>query len=395
VAGLSYFGRFCAVLAGAAIVAARPARAESLAVSDAAAATPAEEDSRWAPSNAFAPGVWPTNLPWKNTFFYVENSTTTQTVGVGASYQSRDPFYEITIGLRPRLYLFESKTTEISLRADVGISSERTNSDTTTERNEWTATDFELSSSFAFELRSSKTDSTEVELRLPRVTLPTSKVSYDSGKLLDLGARALLAEDVLIAGRASAFFPNFVFGLRGEYGYQFTRAKVPTNSSLEIIRLDPDGRSVVSDQLGGATFASQSALIGGFTSLYIHQSLEWTTLLDIRPAWHYPVRQDTPICGVVLTGCTTATGVDSPQTRSALTSFASDFLLQVSDSVGVSVGYLNLSPQIGPDGRRRSVFYSPDARFYAQVSVGLDQLYGAAVHRPKPHLAARSSSRHF
>lgn len=387
--------RFGTVLLGTALLSARPARAESAVVDDTAAAEAPAEELRWAPSNPYAPGVWPTDLPWKNSFFYVENSTTTQTLGVGTAYQSRDPFYEITIGLRPRIYLYETKTTEVSLRADIGIATERTNSDTTTERGEWTATDFELSPSFATELRSSKTDSTEVELRLPRIILPTSKISYDSGKILALGARLLLTEDVLIRGRSAAFFPNFVFGFRAEYAYQFTRAKVPTNSSLERIRLDPDGVSVVSDQLGGATFAAQSALFGGLASLYIHQQLAWTTLLDVRPAWHYPVNQNTQICGVVLTGCTTASGVDSPQTRSALTSFSSDFLLQLSDSIGVSLGYLNVTNQIGPDGRRRSVFYSPDARFYAQIDIGLDQLYASAVHRPKPHTAARVESRHF
>ena len=394
-ARLSYFGRFGAVVIGATFAVSHQAHAQAPAANDSGVAEPPAEEMRWAPSNTFAPGVWPTTLPWKNTFFYVENSTTTQTVGVGTSYQSRNPFYEITLGLRPRYYLIDKSTMELSLRADVGLSSERTNSDTTTERGEWTATDFELSASFATDLRRSKFDSTEIEVRLPRVILPTSKVSYDSGKILGLGARVLLAEDVLIAGRGADWLPNIEFGLRAEYGYQFTRAKVPTNSSLERIRLDPDGQSIVSDQLGGATFAAQSALIGGFASLYIHQAFEWSTLLDIRPAWHYPVERNTQICGVVLTGCTTASGIDSPQTRSALTSFTSDFLLQVSDSIGVSVGYTNLSEQIGPDGRRRSVFYSPDARFYAQVNVGLDQLYGAATHRPKPHVAARSEPRRF
>jgi outer membrane lipopolysaccharide assembly protein LptE/RlpB len=94
-------------------------------------------------------------VPWRNTFFYLENSASTQTVGVGTSYQSRDPYYELTLGLRPRLYLAASETYELSLRADLGVTTERTNSDTTTEEGEWSATDFELVGAFAYELRKS------------------------------------------------------------------------------------------------------------------------------------------------------------------------------------------------------------------------------------------------
>jgi hypothetical protein len=382
------FRRLRAALVCAVAVAGRPAAAQTPSPAD--VAPQAAPQARWSPSNPVAPGVWPTSVPWRNTFFYFENSVTTQTVGVGQSYQSHDPYYELTLGLRPRLYLAETETYEISLRADLGLTSERTNSDTTSEQGEWSATDFELSGAFAYELRKTASETTEIDIRLPRVTLPTSKVSYDSGKILGLGVRALLAEDVLLAGRGSAFFPNFEVGLRAEYGYQFTRSQVPTNASLERLRLDPDGHSVISDQLGGASFASQSALFGAIAVLYVHQSVMWSTLLDVRPAWHYPVRHDVEVCGVVLTGCTTPEGTNDPQTRSALTSFSTDVLVTLNDLLGLSFGYLNLTDQMGPDGRRRSVFYSPDARFYAQLNVGLDQLYaGVAQRRSSANKASR------
>jgi len=88
----------------------------------------------------------------------------------------------------------------------------------------------------------------------------------------------------------------------------------------------------------------------------------------------------------VLTGCTAPSGAADPQTRTALTSFATDILMSLSDVVGLSFGYSNLSAQIAPDGRRRSVFYSPDARFYAQLNIGLDQLYLGVSPRHSPAL---------
>jgi len=376
------------VLFGAAVAVTRLAHAEAPTVTDTGLRPVAPERPQWSPANPLAPGVWPTDLPWQNTFLYLENSTTTQSVGVGTAYQSRNPYYELTLGLRPRFYLVQEEQREINFGADIGVTSERTNSDSTTKRGEWSATDFEFVTRFAYVLREGKDGATELDVRLPRVTLPTSKLSYDSGKILGVGARVLLAEDILLQGREAAFFPDIELGLRAEYGYQFTRAVEPSNSGLERLRIDPDGRAVVSDQLGGATFAAHSAVFGALAALYVHQTVLWSLLLDVRPAWHYPVRHDVEICGVVLTGCATPSGTPDPQTRSVVTGFTSDLLVTLNDVLGLSFGYANLTAQLGPDGRRRGVFYSPDARFYAQLNVGLDQLYVGVSQRSSRHARA-------
>jgi hypothetical protein len=175
--------------------------------------------------------------------------------------------------------------------------------------------------------------------------------------------------------------PNVELVVKAEYGYQFTRTEVPTSAGLERIRLDPDGRSVVSDQLGGASFAQQAAVFGGAALVHVHRDVLWTSALEVRPAWKYPVNHDVEVCGVVLTGCTEATGISDPQTRSVLTFFQTEFWVTLSDTLGLSLGYANLTAQLGPDGRRRSVFYSPDARLYATLNIGLDHLYGSLAHR--------------
>jgi hypothetical protein len=216
---------------------------------------------------------------------------------------------------------------------------------------------------------------TELAVRLPRLILPTSKISYDSGKLLGLGARVGLREDVVLEGREATFFPNVELSVKAEYGYLFTNSQVPTNGGLERIRLDPEGRSIVSDQLSGATLARHSAAFGAAASLHVHQRLLWTTALEVRPAWKYPVNHDVEICGVVLTGCTQASGISDPQTRSTLSYFQTSLWLTLSDTFRVTLGYANLTAQLGPDGRRRGVFSSPDARFFATLELGLDHLY--------------------
>ncbi len=322
-----------------------------------------------------APGVEPTALPWHDTYLYWDHAVTASTLGVGRDYQTRNPTYEMTLGLRPRFYFVEKPGVSISARADLGVVTERTSSDVTTQRGEWSATDFELYGAFSYKLRESREDLTELALRLPRVTLPTSKISYDNGKLVTLGARLSIREDIALEGRDANFFPNVELLAKAEYGYLFSRSEVAVNGDLERVRIDAEGRSIVSDQLGGATLAQHSAAFGIASLLHVHKKVLWTTALDLRPAWKYPVRRDVEVCGVVLTGCTQATGVADPTTRSVLTVFQSELWFSFTNVLGLSVGYVNFTQQLGPDGRRRGVFYSPDARFYLTLNVGVDQLY--------------------
>ena len=363
-----------AALLSVVTVAARPALAEVTRDQPLPATQPTQASS--VPlGRTGAPGVEPTHLRWHDTYLYWDHALSANTLGVGSDYQSRDPVYQMTIGLRPRFYFIERPNLSVSARGDFGLLSERTNSDTTTRRGEWSASDFELYGALSYRLRESRSDVTELSLRLPRVTLPTSTVSYQSGKLLTLGVRVGLREDLVLEGRDATFFPNVELIAKAEYGYLFSNSQVPVSGNLERIRLDVEGRSFVSNQLSGATLARHSAAFGAASLLHLHEKLLWTTSFELRPAWKYPVDSRVEVCGVVLTGCTPVSGIDNPQTRSVLTFFYTEFWMTFTDVFGLSLGYANLSAQLGPDGRRRSVFYSPDATFYATLNVGLDQLY--------------------
>jgi len=345
------------------------------------AARPAHALARDAPQvigASGADGIQPTPLRWHDTYVYWDHSLTASTLGVGQDYLTRNPVYEMTIGLRPRYAFVENDRYTASVRGDLGIVSERTNSDTTTRRGEWSANDFEFWGSFTYKIRESRTDLTEFALRLPRLILPTSKVSYDSGKLLGLGVRAGVREELVLAGRDATFFSSIELFGKAEYSYLFTNSQVPTNAGLERIRVGPEGRSIVSDQLAGATLARHSAVFGVASWVHVHPRLSWVTALELRPAWKYPVNHDVQFC--VLTGCTQASGITDPQTRSTLSYFQSEFWLRMTDTLELTFGYANLATQLAPDGRRRSVFYSPDARFYLTLNVYLDHLYVDLAH---------------
>jgi len=334
--------------------------------------------ARATPRQAGSPSpddIAPVDVPWHDTSLYWDHAVTAATLGVGQDYLTRNPLYEMTIGLRPRYYFFENERTTLAVRGDLGVVTERTNSDTTTSQGEWSATDFEFWGAYSHVLRETKDDLTEFGLRLPRVILPTSKLSYDSGKLLALGLRVSLREDIVLAGRGAKWFPNIELLGKVDLGYQFTNGQVPTNGGLERIRMGSDGRSIVSDQLGGATNAQYAATFGIASWMHVHRRVNWFTMFELRPAWKYPVNHDTQICGVVLTGCTQASGIDNPQTRSVLTFFQTELWGRLTDTFELTVGYSNLATQLAPDGRRRSVFYSPDARFYLTLTAYLDQVY--------------------
>jgi len=326
-------------------------------------------------SGASPEGIEPTKLPWHDTYLYWDHAVTAATLGVGQDYLTRNPLYEMTIGFRPRYYLRENERSSISVRGDLGVVTERTNSDTTSHQGEWSATDFEFWGSFAYKLRESKGDLTELAIRIPRLLLPTSKVSYDSGKILGLGVRVGAREEVVLNGRGATWFPSIELLGKIDYGYQFSKSEVPVNGALERIRMGIDGRSVVSDQLGGATLAQHAAAFGVAAWAHVHQRLNWITTFELRSAWKYPVSHEAQICGVVLTGCTQAGGIADPQTRSALTYFQSEVWGRLTDTLELTFGYANLASQLAPDGRRRSMFYSPDARFYLTLNVYLDHLY--------------------
>lgn len=49
--------------------------------------------------------------------------------------------------------------------------------------------------------------------------------------------------------------------------------------------------------------------------------------------------------------------------------------MSVLDALALTAGYVNLANQIGPDGQRRSMFYSPNARFYLTATAFLDQIF--------------------
>lgn len=312
------------------------------------------------------------NLPaYHHSIFSWEHAVTTQTVGVGDTPQSANPTYIMGFVAKTRYYLLDDTPAgkHFSFRLDAGLYREFTDSDATTKRGEWTFSDTELASVYARRFRGpADTDGTLAEVRPLTLTLPTSKGSYSAGRYFAAGTLLGVTNVApLLQGKVKPEISSLV---RLAVGYKrwFARATVPTNNSLERVRLTPDGRTLPGDSLSGSSLVRDQIDLTARLRLDFGKDVVWTTDFAFSPAWKYPVQNDIQLCGVVLTGCTNVQVSPDDSRYLVRTQFNTELSVRVAPSISVELGYGNTTGQLGPDGRRRGFFYSPDATFYASVS---------------------------
>lgn len=317
-------------------------------------------------------------IPFRGSRLSLDQSVTTQTLGIGQDYQSSNPTWEMALGFRGLYRLWEQvDERSVLVGASLALLHEFTNSDVTTERGEWTLTDAELLLGYTQKLAASGPYRTDLLIALPTLSLPTSPASANNGKILGLGLGATLTQTVPVR-EGEAFLPQARLRGRLGYSYQFTRAVVPTNDEIERVTVGPLGNTIPSDQLNGAAFAQHQFSIGFALGLDLLENLSFDTELGFRPAYKYSL-PDTEVCGVVLTGCVKPDRVDDPQNSSVITIFQTELALNAPKPFTFSVGYQNVTLQLAPHGERRNVLYSPDARFFASIALELDQVYDRSV----------------
>lgn len=333
-----------------------PAQGQSAAVSP-PSAPPADHASAAAPS--------PKLPAYHHSIFSWEHHVSTETVGIGNEPQSRNPTYVMGLAAKPRYYLRDQPGRLLSLRLEGGLYREFTSSDTTTQRGEWAFEDTNLAVVYAHRfLGAADTDGTLLELRPLTLTLPTSKTSFDSGRYFAAGLlvgvnniRPILQDKVLSTVRLAAGYERW-----------FARATVPTSPSLNRVRLTTDGRSISGDQLAGSSLVRDQLTFSGRLRFELGEAVVWTTDVAFAPAWKYNLQDDVELCGVVATGCTDVAISDDDSRYQVATQFATEVSIRLVPSLSLELGYSNSGDQIGQDGRRRSMFYSPAAEFLISLS---------------------------
>jgi hypothetical protein len=371
----------------------------ALSVASAAAAEPAPAHDRGAaatPAGDLAKDEAP--LPWHGTLFFWEHAVGTQTIGIGQDYQSSNPTYEMTFRLAPRYYFVENKAMSVSARADIRLLREFTNSDTTTERGEWTFLDTELWLAEVATLSGAKAHHSELIFRAPLLVLPTSKVSYDSGRTLGLGLGVGLDQKVPLRGEGADVLPSLMLRPRLTYTYQFASAIVATSDEIDRVRLDPDSRALPSDQLTGSALAQHQVNATLRVDTTITEQLGLVTEFGMRYARRYALPESVELCGVLATGCASVPSSSDRSRWGVQTLFAVSLGYSPLDYLEIGLTYGNLAPQLGEDGRRRNVFYSPYAQAALDFTVALDVLYQRATGKhsgESSHTAARRGNAPF
>lgn len=326
--------------------------------------------------------------PFSFTRFAWTHSGSTKIFNVGA-VSAEDDVYAMDFGLNIRYTFFSQPKTKLFVNVAGGVEVELTNSPTTLLKREPRLRDTSAGLGVTRRLFTSADKETSTSLQVVgSALLPTSPVSRRQGRYLGTNLSAAIFHSQNLAGSDADWFQNvFVLGSIG-WGHNFSRAYTPTSTELAVTQqprqVNCNGEagclSTSSDQLGGFSLTHDTIRFGGgmFMSVY-KDVLSLNNYWEISERYRY-VFADTCVNLPTTQGCEPTGRLANATIRGAVTTFDISFSYTLMDNLGrVDLGYTNTTNQIGEDGLRRSVFYSPDAQFYLSLSAYLDGIYDKAA----------------
>jgi hypothetical protein len=317
---------------------------------------------------------------WRGSILLFDQSMTTQTIGVGADYQSTDPTYEWWIAFKPKYTPWVRQKDSVSLNLWMNLYLELTNSDTTTEYRELLLGPTYLWATYNRTLRDVRGYTTAVTIG-PRANLPTDKAAYDIGQIVELGALGSASQTFPLRGEDARTLSGARLAVGAIYGHPFDRATAPVNGDLHQLRQDIDGLSVIDDQIAGEMNVRDALSLSFLGELQVLRHLNLSLSYVIINQWRYAptttrLPTDTGPAGVL--------SIADPTTYTVKTWLTSSVSYDVNDELSLSLGYYNLANQLAPDGTRRSPLWSPSARFFLTITSNLDAVYRRLAHRLRP-----------
>ncbi len=334
--------------------------------------------------------------PFRNSALVFDQSITTQTVGVGEAPLTYMPVYQWWLSFQPRYYFTE----HLYLAGRFDYYKAFTNSDdgpggagATTDYREDDFGDLRTTIIYEQWMNESKT----IKLSAgPRILWPTSKTSQGEGIYVQAGAVASYYQKVPIHEASAPFLDDFHYRFGLWYQHPFSRATTPTNPNFQYVREDTDGQSFLSDQLAGSTLVDHQLILSVGASLQVTPRVVLDLdLFDINQ-WHY-----TPTGGqcVVLLGgeCTSIPLTPDSPTFTQLTWLVASIDWDVFDQLSLGLGYYNLQNELSLTGQSRSIFgstniwWSPDARFFFDITANLDAIYDSLAPKGSVRKAAQEA----
>lgn len=328
----------------------------------------------------------PAYLRWRGSGISWNHSVSATALGVGNDYISDDD-QQYTQGLSGTFnyFIIEPKDEKgnkrgynFRVQTSLGFDVELTNSDSTTDKYEKQLRDMPISFVFNKTLFSAPSGAGAALNLNGTFVLPLSPVSRGQGIYLSANPRAALFFNVPLRGKDAAFLQSVFLGVGTAYTHRFSAAETPTNTSLRRLRTGPTGSLIVSDQLTGRSIDSNN--LRGSAFAFFSEKLfggDFWASVGVGATYQFVNQFNSASNGcdvMIATGCTQAQRLDDPLTARVIADFGVSLSYFPNADWGVSVGYDNVAGQLGPDGKWRNPFHSPNAQFNASLVVSVDSI---------------------
>jgi hypothetical protein len=314
--------------------------------------------------------------------FNWNQTATTTALGVGRdNIGGEDEEYSWEFAFTPRFYFVDTPVHQAYVNARIGWQTELTNSNMTTDRRETQFEDVSLGLGYFVTAYASKSKDSRYSPGLTAsLAFPSSKLSRGQGKYLGTSLTFAQIGQVSLLGPKAKGLNSLTVSANVTWSHLFARSYNPTNEDLNVPRQSAAGVSYLSDQVSMRSFAMNRLKLGVSYFIPLFDELVLSNAWAITENYKHDYKDGGTGTGcdvqILNQPCVVAQRDPTRVTRSVNTTFdvglSYDFF---ESSLRWGVGYQNDTNQIGDDGKRRSVFYSPGSAFYMDISVLFDGVY--------------------
>jgi hypothetical protein len=324
----------------------------------------------------------PARVPWRGTNFTWTNTATTSVLNVGQEQISGShESYDMSYAFKLNYYVVDQDKWSVQVHVTPSFGVELTNSDVTTTRNEPYFNDLPVGATYGRNLFSHE-DGWSTSANLGTVFFfPSSPLSQGDGTILRTSQRVGLSQAFPLAGKDSPVFKTFSLAAGFRWDHRFTEATTGVSDELQRERMAADGSTVIDDQLSGAAQRHDTireTLTLSFDNT-IPPGMPITLSGGIYAAHSFAYSpSDTGGCDVIIMGdqCVEAESpAGEPNDAFNTVGFTLGLDFQPLPEMSVAFGYDSGTPQLGPDGQRRSLFFNPNATFSGALTLYPDALY--------------------
>ena len=339
-------------------------------------------------------------LPWRGSTFTWNQAGSTTVFGVGRdNIGSEAEYYGWDFAFAPNYYILDLEKDKLRAFAEIGWTTELTNSDTTNDYRDTLFKDMQLGLGYSRTiLESGGSDKGEYQTSgsvTGRFILPTSSASYEQGRYLTTSLALGAKQKVKLMGSKAAGLQNVTVGVTGTWAHLFSENYEATFSEVNVPRR-PNASGSINNEGGAITSFEQNRLVASLLlDLNLIENLSLATNFRVVGRFkHEYTEDDLCVDGVQGVECAKVQGDPDAPLYHPYTTFDVSLTYGIFDVVDLTLGYNNDTGAIGENGERRNIFYSADGQFYLDIVANLDEIYTkvrGAVSSPKKTETAKTA----